>query len=70
MRKERAWEQLKAIKKHGPYITNVVSYLSLVVLVLLAVVEHAVTLPTQVPAVIAQDQRLCLPIIVVITQRL
>ena len=58
------------LSKSTTYISNVVSYLSLVVLVLLAVVQHAVTLPTQVPAVIAQDQRLRLPIIVVITQRL
>ena len=47
-----------------------VQYLSLVVLLLLVVVEHSVTLATQVTTVVTQDQRLCLTVIMVITQRL
>ena len=40
------------------------------ILLLLVVVEDPVTLATQVPTVVTQDQRLSLTIIMVITQRL
>ena len=44
--------------------------LSLVGLVLLGVVEDSVALPTQVPAVVTENEGLRLSIIVVVTQRL
>ena len=50
--------------------SRAVSYLSLMLLVLPAVMEDSVTLSTQVATVVAQDEGLCLPVVMVITQRL
>ena len=52
------------------YSVLVLTHLSLVVFILLAVMEDSITFPAQVAADIAQDQSLCLSIIVVVTQRL
>ena len=57
---------------HSTYIMSVpdTTHLSLVVSGVPAVVQHAVTLATQVPTLVTQDQRLRLTVIMVVTQRL
>jgi len=57
-------------KAHASSNGSSPAHLSLVIFVLPAVMEDAITLPTEIAAMVAQNQSFCLPIIVVVTERL